>query len=424
MSYNARNGIKQQKAGQLMESPDILSENSESSDILDLDKLKEEGTDESGDSIWEQFENLVKAKRGEYLQRMRSGSFEPKFRIGSGEYTIEEWKRLLKNFDKAMGLDEEEELDEEEALKEKEKEADRGLGLDDIFMLKVSETVNGDDKRTESEKEIEKEREEKTANSTGKYKDTGEPTAASTDSIIKEALNGAAGADEDYMAVTYSGEVVNSTELSPADKALNEAASILAETTTMSEYPAENIEDKTLYVTVYTKDGIMCSSYKDGKTSFEWQIKFNNEYNKVMEFLNDFDKEDNLTFAAHEDFWNDFLSGNLDVNGFVNFWENHVENGVPNYTIEDERSMYIDEERAKYAPYFNEPGLFNMLSEEDLLKTPSKTWFDKEDLEMLNSGFIENYIENHYGVSDSRAKTITLPDNIIELWRESKYYHH
>ncbi len=420
MSYNVRNGFKKQTANQLTDSTASLSD---SSDIFDLDKLEEEGVDENGDSLWEQFQNLVKAKRGEYLKRARSGSFEQKFRIGSGEYTIEEWKRMLKNFDKAMGIDEEEELDEEEALKEKEREADRGLGLDDIFMLKVSEAVNGDDKRTESEKEIEKEREEKTANSTGKYNDTGELTTASTDSIIKEAINGA-DATEDYMAVTYSGKVVNASELSPADKALNEAASILAETTTMSEYPAENIEDKTFYVTVYTKEGIMCSSYKDGKTSFEWQIKFNNEeeYDKVMEFLNDFDKGDNLTFAAHEDFWNDFLSGSLDVNGFLNFWENHVENGIPNYTIEDEKSMYIDEERAKYAPYFNEPGLFNMLSEEDLLKTPSKTWFDEEDLEMLNSGFIESYVDSHYGASAGMARTITLPDNILELWKASKYY--
>lgn len=51
---------------------------------------------------------------------------------------------------------------------------------------------------------------------------------------------------------------------------------------------------------------------------------------------------DNLLFAAHDNFWMDYLNGDLDVDAFKDFLVG-TNNGIPNYGIGDEENMYIDE---------------------------------------------------------------------------------
>ena len=91
--------------------------------------------------------------------------------------------------------------------------------------------------------------------------------------------------------------------------AIDDGALLTAETTSCKYETANPDDDDIIYVTFYTTDGIRCK--KLGSEDFEWTLTFENEeqYNKVMEFLGNFPSDWNMRFAAHENFWNDFLNG-------------------------------------------------------------------------------------------------------------------
>ena len=133
-----------------------------------------------------------------------------------------------------------------------------------------------------------------------------------------------------------------------------EQSSLLVAETTRCTYPsADEEKEDTMYITWYTQDGIFCR--KAGQTQgYEWMIIFEDstQYDNVMNFLEQFPKEANLRFAAHENFWQDFLSGELDIEGFMNFYAT-TNNGVPDYAVRVGDSMYIDREKAAYAKYMN-----------------------------------------------------------------------
>lgn len=147
-------------------------------------------------------------------------------------------------------------------------------------------------------------------------------------------------------------------------------AELLGAEKTTSIYPASTPrEEDTLYITMYNESGIYCR--KKGESGFEWHINFSDssQYDKVMEFLQQFEGEDNLWFACHANFWQDFLTGELDQEGFLDFWSTRVTNGIPSYIdIIDEDTMTINAEAARYSKYMNQPGLFHMIrNPEELL---------------------------------------------------------
>lgn len=125
---------------------------------------------------------------------------------------------------------------------------------------------------------------------------------------------------------------------------------------TTAVYPVEdkNAEDD-VYYTFYTPDGIYCR--KQGEAGFEWQISFEDEsqYQKIMSYLQGFDSRDNLRFACHESFWQDFLNDNIDMDKFNNFLETRVTDGVPNYLNVYENGVNINAEAAQYSKYMNLP---------------------------------------------------------------------
>ena len=85
-----------------------------------------------------------------------------------------------------------------------------------------------------------------------------------------------------------------------------------------------------LYVICYTKEGIFCK--QTGQISdIVWSIKFtaNSQYDKVVDFLNKFNSDDNLKFASDKDFWNNFLDNEIDENSFFQFFQN-IKNNVEN----------------------------------------------------------------------------------------------
>ena len=118
-------------------------------------------------------------------------------------------------------------------------------------------------------------------------------------------------------------------------------------------YYSDNESEETLYITCYTEDGIFCR--RQGQTDgFLWSMKYSetDQYEKVMNFLNNFNSGDNLRFASHENFWRDFLSGALDTEEFMNFWST-TNNGIPNYTRAVGASTFIDYNKVKFAKYMN-----------------------------------------------------------------------
>ena len=80
---------------------------------------------------------------------------------------------------------------------------------------------------------------------------------------------------------------------------------------TKAIYSNDNGTQNDTYYTFYSQDGIYCK--KQDQSGFEWEIKFtdSDQYKKVMDFLQDFDTQDNLLFASHENFWQEFLSGQI-----------------------------------------------------------------------------------------------------------------
>lgn len=102
---------------------------------------------------------------------------------------------------------------------------------------------------------------------------------------------------------------------------INDASALLtAESTSCVYETADPDDDDIRYITWYTAEGIFCR--KAGRTGgYEWAITFENkeQYDKVMEFIGQFPSDWNMRFAAHENFWNDFLNDEIDMAGFMEF---------------------------------------------------------------------------------------------------------
>ena len=110
--------------------------------------------------------------------------------------------------------------------------------------------------------------------------------------------------------------VTDNPKLSNPDQTTLEA---LVSEVTKSTKPASNseCEDK-LYITWYTEDGIFCR--EQGQTEgYYWNIPFDNkeQYNKVLSFLDRFDKKDNLQFSNDKSFWEKYLEGKINEDEIV-----------------------------------------------------------------------------------------------------------
>lgn len=118
-------------------------------------------------------------------------------------------------------------------------------------------------------------------------------------------------------------------------------------------YYSDNESEQTIYITCYTEEGIFCR--RQGQTDgFLWSMKYSetSQYEKVTNFLNNFNSGDNLRFASHENFWRDFFSGALDTEEFMDFWST-TNNGIPDYTKAVGASTFIDYNKVKFAKYMN-----------------------------------------------------------------------
>ncbi|MFA9465270.1 MAG: hypothetical protein ACERKN_13380 [Velocimicrobium sp.] len=131
---------------------------------------------------------------------------------------------------------------------------------------------------------------------------------------VQEAIKAAMNEENQKQTKVNVSGLTDEDEVEKIDESALQ--SIVSESTTCS-YPIENgTEGKNWYVTVYTQDGIFCRKCgSSGEVDNNlWAIEFtdSSQYNKVIEFLNKFDKDTNLTFASHENFWQDLLAGKID----------------------------------------------------------------------------------------------------------------
>lgn len=133
-----------------------------------------------------------------------------------------------------------------------------------------------------------------------------------------------------------SSAVSKGAALAPGKSTVSETdqSSLLLADSTICVYPAaKETEDDIRYLTCYTKEGIFCR--KMGQTQeLAWSISFKDpqQYEKVMEWIGQFPKDWNLRFAAHENFWNDFLNGDIDTERFAEFMEG-TNQGIPDYSM-------------------------------------------------------------------------------------------
>ena len=183
-------------------------------------------------------------------------------------------------------------------------------------------------------------------NSTVSESDQSTAAGTASSTVSESDQSTAAGADK--YAVPETGK--NTTA------AADQSSLLLTHYTTCVYPAAEAAKEDTRYITWYTKEGIFCR--KMGQTEeMEWSISFKDpqQYDKVMELTGQFPKDWNLRFAAHENFWTDFLNGDIDTERFVEFM-NGTNQGIPDYTITKDGSTYIDRDKIQWAKYFNSFG--------------------------------------------------------------------
>lgn len=117
---------------------------------------------------------------------------------------------------------------------------------------------------------------------------------------------------------------------------VKDAAALLTDEITKCSYPTSDPKQKHWYITAYGQDGISCKeAYFDGtrwvnKDLWSFSYTEKGQYEKVMAFLKRFPQDANLRFAAHKEFWMDFLAGEIDEDDFVSFYET-AKDGVPEY---------------------------------------------------------------------------------------------
>ncbi len=133
-------------------------------------------------------------------------------------------------------------------------------------------------------------------------------------------------------------------------------AELTTESTSCTYEASDSDDEDVRYITWYTEEGIFCR--KAGQTEgYEWSIAFENkeQYDKVMEFIGQFPSDWNMRFAAHENFWNDFLNNEIDMDGFMEFI-NGTNKGIPDFSITVGDSMYVDKDKVQWAKYTNPLG--------------------------------------------------------------------
>jgi len=191
-------------------------------------------------------------------------------------------------------------------------------------------------------------------------------------------------------------DTVDTEETKTEDVFTNDVSTLLTTESTSCVYETADPDDDDIrYITWYTEEGIFCR--KAGQTEgYEWSITFENkeQYDKVMEFIGQFPSDWNMRFAAHENFWNDFLNDEIDMVGFMEFI-NGTNKGVPDYSITEGDSMYIDKDKMQWAKYTNPFGARFYTAEEMYQMQMEIIAANEEKLKVQQVSYEEMYKRTH-----------------------------
>ena len=74
-------------------------------------------------------------------------------------------------------------------------------------------------------------------------------------------------------------------------------------------------KEKVWTITAFGEDGIVSTRCQNGKIIDSWEIKYTNpnDAKKVQDFIGRFEKDANLIFSGSKDFWEEFLSSDMDA---------------------------------------------------------------------------------------------------------------
>ena len=108
---------------------------------------------------------------------------------------------------------------------------------------------------------------------------------------------------------------------------------------------------KVCYIVCCTRDGIICK--RAGEREAIWRLSYRTgrDFGWVRRFFQNFYFRENLQFAVHKSFWQDFLCGNIDEKDFLDYFS-WTENGIPFCPSAAGHSLYEDRESLKYQKYF------------------------------------------------------------------------
>ncbi len=321
------------------------------------------------------YREQILAHMEEMAKKIKDGTVEPSFQIGGQSFTIKEWEKLLTDFDDAAeGLQEQikeliaevEAQAEKEALRRKIESGTAEPG--DVTTVSVQTEVTTETVTVSAE---------------------GGVTAPPADSVAAPAAAS--------VEATAKGENVSTEQVTDSE----ELAALLTDEVTKCSYPTDDPKHKHWYITCYGQDGIRCKEayFEDGKWVNKdcWSLSYTEEgqYEKVMAFLQRFPQDANLRFASHENFWKDFLAGEIDEDDFVHFFETSTRDGVPDYTYEKDGSTYIDRDKIKYAKYMNDFGVH---------------FYTAEEMELIQRAVINENRKGLQKISDYDGQ-MTIPEN-------------
>lgn len=340
------------------------NDNNVTNDVAGKAEAEEKGEEKKTEDMT--YREQILAHMEEMAKKVREGKVEPTFQTGAQSFTRREWEKLLADFD-----------DAEEALQEQIKE----------LIAEVEKQAAKEAMRREAEGKPDSDSAGAAVTNVS-VPETAQPTVESGGSVVNPAASGNSVAAAPPVSTTATGSSTAASGIKPReldgmnDNCIDEEVTdpeelveLLTGEVTKSTFPTDDPEHKHWFITCYSQDGIWCKEayYENGKwvnrDCFKLSYTEPGQYEKVMAFIQRFPQDANLRFACREEFWEDFLAGEIDEDDFVNFFETSTDkDGVPNYTYEKDGSTYIDREKMKYAKYMNGFGAHFYTAEEmDLL---------------------------------------------------------
>lgn len=361
--YDTNYGKNQAENAETTSFADQLEEGQKAAD--ESTKTGENAKNDENDKAEEQksYREQILEKMEEMAQNIKKGTIQPKFKIGAQEYTIKEWEKLLEKFDAA-----------EETLREEVEEM-----IEEVKKQAAAEAMRRE--------------------AAGGMHDPKEATYVSETTETIETIETKTVTDVTGVKGQPAADTVGTDAATTEEIGTEKAAALLTDEITKCSYPTENPEQKHWYITCYGQDGISCKeAYYDGTRWVNkdlWSLSYTGkgQYEKVMAFLERFPRDANLRFAAHENFWKDFLAGKIDEDEFAAFFGT-TKNGVPDYTYEKDGSTYIDREKVKFAKYMNNFGV---------------QMHTREEMELILRGIIQENRKKLTPLSDEGGK-MTIPE--------------